>query len=85
VENDEALSEQPLFTHRVVKNPEQSFEDFYLRQATSEFGNDLDKLRNAGDFNVKSVALLVDVLKQGTVCFSKEERVKVGGVESVDS
>ena len=63
-----------------VVAPEQAFQDFYLRQATLEFANDLDKLRSASDFNAKkSIGLLVDALKQGEACFSLEERVKVGG------
>lgn len=55
-----------------------SFEEFYLRQATREFANDLDKLRSAGDFHAaKSVPLLIAALKQGTKVFSLEERRKV--------
>jgi len=68
---------EPVFTKKRV-NPEQSFEDFYLRQATKEFANDLDKLRSASDFNARSVPLLVQALKQGTACFGREERVRVG-------
>jgi len=80
---DEAISEaEPVFTKKHV-NPEKSFENFYLLQATREFANDLDKLRSASDFNPRSVPLLIKALKQGTSCFSKEERVRVGGaVES---
>ncbi|EME77793.1 uncharacterized protein MYCFIDRAFT_33384, partial [Pseudocercospora fijiensis CIRAD86] len=57
------------------------FQAFYLRQATREFANDLDKLRSAGDFHQeKSVPLLISALKQGTACFSVEERRMVGGM-----
>ena len=49
-----------------------------MKQATKEFANDLDKLRSAGDFNERSVPILIAALKQGTVCFSGEERVKIG-------
>lgn len=49
-----------------------------MRQATKEFANDLDKLRSAGDFNDRSVSMLVDALKQGTRCFGEEERARAG-------
>lgn len=59
---------------------QQGFEQFYLSQATKEFGSDLDKLRNAGDFRGgQSVELLVRALKQGSACFGAEERERVGG------
>lgn len=62
------------------KDPEKAFEDFYLKQATREFANDIDKLRSAPDFNERHVPVLIQALRQGTGCFSREERVKVGGV-----
>ncbi|KAK3715553.1 hypothetical protein LTR37_007041 [Vermiconidia calcicola] len=61
-----------------VMNPNQAFEDFYLKQATKEFANDLDKLRSAADFNERSVPILIAALKQGTTCFKEEERIKIG-------
>ncbi|KXT03808.1 hypothetical protein AC578_716 [Pseudocercospora eumusae] len=65
--------------NKVAIDPEKSFQDFYLRQATREFANDLDQLRSAGDFNEeKSIPLLISALKQGTKCFSVEERRMVG-------
>ena len=68
----------PVFTQKKPKQDhDKIFEDFYLRQATREFANDLDKLRSAGDFNAKSVPLLISALKQGTGCFSVDERKKV--------
>lgn len=76
-ESDEA----PVFTptqKRLSQDPEKSFEDFYLRQATREFANDLDKLRSAGDFNERSIPLLISALKQGTACFSRDERRRIG-------
>ncbi|KAK4890750.1 hypothetical protein LTR27_010569 [Elasticomyces elasticus] len=77
--DSDAEEAEPVFTKRTVANPEQAFEDFYLKQATKEFANDLDKLRAAGDFNAtKSVPLLVAALRQGTACFGKEERRKIG-------
>jgi ribosome assembly protein 3 len=35
-------------------------------------------LRKAGDFNARSVGMLVRALRQGTECFAVEERVRVG-------
>ena len=59
--------------------PQQSFEQLYLSQATKEFANDLDKLRNAGDFRGgQSVEVLVRALRQGTGCFEDEEKGRVG-------
>ncbi|KAK4613162.1 hypothetical protein CLAFUR0_13196 [Fulvia fulva] len=60
------------------QDPEKAFEDFYLRSATKEFANDLDKLRSAGDFSDRSVSMLIRSLGQGTKCFTKEERVRIG-------
>lgn len=70
---------EPALTTKNTINPELAFEDFYLRQATNEFANDLDKLRSAGDFNARSVALLVRALKQGSACFRPDERARIGG------
>ncbi|CAK1359413.1 hypothetical protein CB0940_05624 [Cercospora beticola] len=68
----------PVFTQKKPKqDSEKAFEEFYLRQVTKEFANDLDRLRSAGDFNAKSVPLLISALKQGTACFSQDEKRKV--------
>ncbi|KAK0937179.1 hypothetical protein LTR29_011295 [Friedmanniomyces endolithicus] len=79
--NSGTSTDPPVFTKRtILANPEQAFEDFYLRQVTKEFANDLDKLRAANDFHgTGSIALLVGALRQGTACFGTEERVRVGG------
>ncbi|KAK5700290.1 hypothetical protein LTR17_023047 [Elasticomyces elasticus] len=84
--DSDAEEAEPVFTKRTVANPEQAFEDFYLKQVTKEFANDLDKLRAAGDFNAtKSVPLLVAALRQGTACFGKEERRKIGAAVATDA
>ncbi|KAK4542417.1 hypothetical protein LTR36_006874 [Oleoguttula mirabilis] len=75
---------EPVVTQK-APIPERAFEDFYLRQATKEFANDLDKLRSASDFNAKSVPLLVGALKQGGAYFSREERVRIGSAASSES
>ena len=55
------------------------FEDWYLKQVTKEFADDIDKIRNASDFSDKSVPMLVAALKQGVSLFSEEERRIVMG------
>jgi ribosome assembly protein 3 len=55
------------------------FESFYLQQVTTEFADDLDKIRNASDFGEKSLSVLVAALKQGTSTYTEEERRKVMG------
>ena len=57
---------------------EEAFTSYYLRQLTSEFSTDLDKLRTAADFNDRSVEILVEALKQGRSCFDKEQRLVIG-------
>ncbi|MCJ1467477.1 hypothetical protein MMC07_006102 [Pseudocyphellaria aurata] len=49
------------------------FETFYLQQVTQEFADDIDKLRNASDFNEKSLPVLIATLKQGAKLYSEEE------------
>ena len=56
-----------------------NFEDWYLKQVTKEFADDIDKIRNAGDFSDKSVPILVAALKQGASLFSEKERRTVMG------
>ena len=57
---------------------EEAFTSFYLRQMTTEFAEDLDKIRSAGDFDNKSISMLVAALQQGRSCFTKDERLSVG-------
>lgn len=64
------------------KNSEQAFEEFYLKQATKEFANDIDKLRSAPDFNERHIPVLIRALRQGTASFGKEERMRVGNAAS---
>ncbi|KAI9724615.1 MAG: hypothetical protein M1828_003639 [Chrysothrix sp. TS-e1954] len=55
------------------------FETWYLRAVTAQYAEDLDKLRNAPDFRDGFVPQLVDALRQGAGCFSREERELVMG------
>ena len=63
-----------------ILSPEEAYDEFYLRQATKEFANDLDKLRSASDFRAGSVDVLVKALGQGRACFTADERRRVGAV-----
>ncbi|KAL8864335.1 MAG: hypothetical protein Q9174_007391, partial [Haloplaca sp. 1 TL-2023] len=55
------------------------FETFYLKQVTAEFADDLDRLRNANDFNEKSLPILIDALKGTAGTYSEEDKAKVMG------
>jgi ribosome assembly protein 3 len=80
IDDEDSLSPQPRqIQERRPIDPDKAFEDFYLKQATKEFANDIDKLRSAPDFNESHVPVLIRALRQGTACFSREERVRVGG------
>jgi ribosome assembly protein 3 len=61
-----------------------AFTQYYTRQATLEFAEDLDRLRGAEDFKEDALALLVQALQQGTALFSTEEqrRVVMGEMEA---
>ncbi|KAL8760410.1 MAG: hypothetical protein Q9199_000034 [Rusavskia elegans] len=56
------------------------FETFYLKQVTSEFADDLDKLRNASDFTERSMPVLIEALKDTARMYSEEEKAKVMGL-----
>ncbi|KAL9018552.1 MAG: hypothetical protein Q9185_004154 [Variospora sp. 1 TL-2023] len=58
---------------------ETDFESFYLKQVTTEFADDLDKLRNASDFTEKSVPILIDALKATAGMYSEGDKMKVMG------
>ncbi|KAI9822905.1 MAG: hypothetical protein M1832_002930 [Thelocarpon impressellum] len=54
-----------------------AFETFYLRAATAEFAEELDKIRSADDFDDASLPVLVNALRQGASLFSAEEQRRV--------
>lgn len=61
-------------------NPSQaqaSFESYYLQRSTQELSEDLDKVRNAGDFKADSIPFLVHALQQGSVQFDEADRQRV--------
>ncbi|KAI1771589.1 ribosome-assembly protein 3-domain-containing protein [Hypoxylon cercidicola] len=55
----------------------QGFTSYYLQQSTKEFAEDLDKIRNAGDFKGDAVAMLVKSLQQGTSLFSAADQERI--------
>jgi len=56
------------------------FSSFYMRRVTTELADDLDKVRNAKDFDESSLPILIHALQQGQELFSPDERaVIVGG------
>lgn len=62
------------------KDINSEFDAFYLRQVTAEFGNDLEKLRQAPDFKDAFVPVLVKALRQGASLFSESEKKLVLGM-----
>lgn len=78
-EADSSPASSPaLPTRQIRQDAEQAFEAFYLKQATKEFSEDLEKLRTANDFRgQRSVDILIAALKQGTATFSSNERKAV--------
>ncbi len=58
--------------------PAQDFSSFYLRKVTAELADDLDKVRQAGDFRAgTSLPMLIHALQQGEGIFSMEERKRI--------
>ncbi|KAG0647156.1 hypothetical protein D0Z07_7113 [Hyphodiscus hymeniophilus] len=60
-----------------------AFTKYYMQQATTEFAEDLDKVREADDFKEDALQLLIKALQQGTEGFSIDEqkRVVTAGME----
>jgi ribosome assembly protein 3 len=60
-----------------------AFTKFYMQRATTEFSEDLDRLRGADDFRGDALPLLINALQQGTSLFSIEEqkRIVMAGIE----
>ena len=48
-----------------------------MQRATTEFSEDLDRLRGADDFKDDALPLLVHALHQGTTLFSMEEQKRI--------
>ncbi|TKA66982.1 hypothetical protein B0A49_07156 [Cryomyces minteri] len=75
---DSATPAPARSSNQLEPDAEEAFQQFYLRQVTAEFAEDLDKIRAAGDFSDRALPVLVGALRQGTACFSAEERRRVG-------
>ncbi|KAL9000863.1 MAG: hypothetical protein Q9169_000618 [Polycauliona sp. 2 TL-2023] len=72
---------EPILPSRAntEQSDQSSFETFYLKQVTAEFADDLDKLRNASDFNEGSMPILIEALKNTASVYSEEEKADVLG------
>ncbi|OCK84395.1 hypothetical protein K432DRAFT_378608 [Lepidopterella palustris CBS 459.81] len=68
-----------------ARQPDEDFTSFYLRKVTLELADDLDKVRQSGDFNDRSLPMLVHALKQGESIFSREEKARVLGGMKVNA
>ncbi len=54
-----------------------AFTKFYMQRATTEFSEDLDRLRGADDFKDDALPLLINALQQGASLFSIEEQRRI--------
>ncbi|KUI58203.1 Ribosome assembly protein 3 [Cytospora mali] len=54
-----------------------AFTSYYLQQATKEFAEDLDKIRNADDFRNDAIPILINALSQGTALFSSADQRRI--------
>ena len=62
-----------------TEKPADDFESRYLQLVTTEFADDLDKLRSAPDFDEDSLTILIDLLKQtGKVYTEEQKRIMMG-------
>ncbi|KAL8841353.1 MAG: hypothetical protein Q9170_000984 [Blastenia crenularia] len=66
-------------TPPVEPEEQTDFESYYLKQVTTEFADDLDKLRNASDFREDSLPILINALKGIARGYGEEEKAKVMG------
>jgi ribosome assembly protein 3 len=48
-----------------------------MQRLTTEFGEDLDKIRGADDFKGDALPILIDALKNGTSLFRAEEKSRI--------
>ncbi|KAG4436641.1 hypothetical protein IFR05_007899 [Cadophora sp. M221] len=56
---------------------EAAFAKFYMQRATTEFADDLERLRTSEDFKDEAVPMLIAALKGGTAMFSMEEKKRI--------
>ena len=54
-----------------------AFTKYYMQRATTEFSEDLDRLRGSDDFKDDALPLLVNALQQGTSVFSIDEQRRI--------
>ncbi|CAD6587641.1 MAG: hypothetical protein ASARMPRED_003211 [Alectoria sarmentosa] len=76
-ESEESKSQAETLTAKSSPPPKEDFESYYLKRVTAEFADDIDRLRNAPDFNERSVPVLIAALKGGSKGFSEDEKEKL--------
>ncbi|KAF4632674.1 hypothetical protein G7Y89_g5453 [Cudoniella acicularis] len=54
-----------------------AFTQYYMQRATTEFAEDLDRIRTASDFKDDALPILIHALQQGTEMFSPEEQRRI--------
>jgi ribosome assembly protein 3 len=54
-----------------------AFTKYYMQRATTEFAEDLDRVRGADDFKGEALTLLIHALQQGTSIFSSDEQRRI--------
>jgi len=54
-----------------------AFTGYYMQKATTEFSDDLDRIRGSDDFQDDALSLLIQALQQGTSIFSVEDQRRV--------
>ncbi|KUJ14737.1 uncharacterized protein LY89DRAFT_735814 [Mollisia scopiformis] len=56
---------------------DKAFTKFYMQRLTTEFEDDLDKLRKADDFKDDALEILIGALQQGTSMFGMGEKRRI--------
>lgn len=72
------MAEQPK-----ASKQDDEFSSIYLRKIASELADDLDKVREANDFTIRSLPMLIHALKQGQSIFGEEDKRRVVGAAGV--
>ncbi|XP_031554230.1 uncharacterized protein LOC116291229 [Actinia tenebrosa] len=69
-------------TENSAEKPKKSFRDFYMEMITSNFSDDLDKLRKDPSLDHKKVSILIDCLETGKDIWSDVEKELLQSLEN---
>jgi translation initiation factor 6 (eIF-6) len=74
------ISQVPTLGDGVLTNSEVLvlFSRYYMQRVAIEFEEDLDRVRNASDFDENALPQLVNALQQGVLVFSVEDQRRIG-------